>query len=371
MKKILFILGTRPEVIKLAPLYLYFKSQKDFAVYLCNTEQQKHLSRQTLRFFNIKADFSLNVMKPNQSLPSVNARLLTKLDELYEKINLDAVIIQGDTMSAYCGALSAFYRKIPIFHIEAGLRSGNIYEPFPEEAMRLMISKIASLHFCPTKQDAKNLLAEGIHHSKVFVTQNTVIDAFSYLDSKELAKSTLRLKKLGLNLMGKNQVCLVTLHRRENHDKICELAAALQELARCNPHTQFILPLHPNPNVRGVLQNTLSHFPNIILTESLNYIDLINVLKASHLVLTDSGGIQEEAPSFKVKVLVLRNFTERIAGVQLGFSELVGNNKENIIQRGHYFLNHSYTLESQNPYGDGLASQRIYRHIKDFLGVKQ
>ncbi|TLD80457.1 hypothetical protein LS68_006820 [Helicobacter sp. MIT 05-5293] len=202
MKKILFVLGTRPEVIKLAPLFLYFKSQKDFVVYLCNTEQQKHLSRQTLQFFDIKADFSLNIMRENQSLPSLNARLLTKLDNLLEKIKIDAVIVQGDTMSAYCGALSAFYKKIPIFHIEAGLRSGNIYEPFPEEAMRLMISKIASVHFCPTQQDAQNLFAEHIDHSKVFVTQNTVIDAFSYLDSKELAKSMLRLKKMGVNLAG-------------------------------------------------------------------------------------------------------------------------------------------------------------------------
>ncbi|WP_347232424.1 UDP-N-acetylglucosamine 2-epimerase [Helicobacter sp. MIT 05-5293] len=170
---------------------------------------------------------------------------------------------------------------------------------------------------------------------------------------------------------GSNKFCLVTLHRRENHEKIHELSAAIKELASRNPHTFFILPLHPNPNIRGVLQNTLKPLSNIILTESLNYIDLINVLKASHLVLTDSGGIQEEAPSFKVKVLVLRNFTERTAGLALGFSELVGNDKKHIVQRGHYFLNHPYILESQNPYGDGLASQRIYQHIKNFFRSNQ
>ena len=332
MKKILFVLGTRPEVIKLAPLFLYFKAQKDskksdqkgdIEVFLCNTEQQKHLSRQTLKFFNLKADFNLNVMTKNQSLPSLNAKLLAKLDTLLSENQFDALIVQGDTMSAYCGALSAFYKKLPIFHIEAGLRSRNLYEPFPEEAMRLMISKLANLHFCPTKEDSRNLIKENIDKSAIFVTKNTGIDALYCIDKNELANSTKRLQRLGLKLK-QDKIVLVTIHRRENHSNIQTLAKCLLNLANTHTEATFLLPLHPNPNVKKTLLHTLQNKQNIILCEALNYIDLINVMKHSALILSDSGGIQEEAPSFGVKVLVLRNFTERIAGLKSGFSELLG-----------------------------------------------
>lgn len=361
--------GTRPELIKLAPLFLYFKAQKsNIQVFLCNTEQQKELSKQSLQFFNLKADFNLNVMTPNQSLSSLNARLLDKLDLLLSKYNFDALIVQGDTMSAYCGALSAFYKKIPIFHIEAGLRSGNLYEPFPEEAMRLMISKLATLHFCPTKEDYTNLIKENISKDKIFITKNTGIDAIHCIDKNELLYSTKRLKSLGLNLK-KDKIVLVTIHRRENHNNIKSLAQCLLKLAYTHKDVIFILPLHPNPNVKEVLEEKLQKVQNILLCEPLNYVDLINVMKHSSLILTDSGGIQEEAPSFKVKVLVLRNFTERTAGLKAGFSELVGGgNHENLIyERVNYHLANPFHTKKQNPYGDGRASERIFLAIQRFF----
>ncbi|TQR27092.1 non-hydrolyzing UDP-N-acetylglucosamine 2-epimerase [Campylobacter sp. MIT 97-5078] len=370
MKKILFVLGTRPEVIKLAPLFLYFKAQKsDMQVFLCNTEQQKQLSNQTLQFFNLKADFNLNVMTQDQSLPLLNAKLLNQLDELLSKQKFDALIVQGDTMSAYCGALAAFYKKIPIFHIEAGLRSHNLYEPFPEEAMRLMISKLADLHFCPTKEDYKNLVKEGIAKDKIFITKNTGIDAIYYIDKNELINSSKRLKRLGLNLK-QDKIVLVTIHRRENHNNIKALAKCLLKLAYTHAQITFILPLHPNPNVKQVLEETLKNTQNIILCGALNYIDLINVMKHSSLILSDSGGIQEEAPSFKVKVLVLRNFTERTAGLKNGFSELVGNDEELIYKRVNYYLENPFYTKKQNPYGDGKASKRIFSAIANFFKGK-
>ncbi|MGI0406421.1 non-hydrolyzing UDP-N-acetylglucosamine 2-epimerase [Helicobacter himalayensis] len=376
MKRILFVLGTRPEVIKLAPLFLYFKAQKDarksdMEVFLCNTEQQKHLSHQTLKFFNLKADFNLNVMTKNQSLPTLNARLLAKLDMLLSEQQFDAVIVQGDTMSAYCGALVAFYKKLPIFHIEAGLRSHNLYEPFPEEAMRAMISRLANLHFCPTKEDFRNLTKENVDKNTIFITKNTGIDAIHCIDKNELANSTKRLQRLGLKLK-QEKIVLVTIHRRENHSNIKALAKCILNLANKHTEATFILPLHPNPNVKETLLQTLQNRQNIILCDALNYIDLINVMKHSSLILSDSGGIQEEAPSFKVKVLVLRNFTERIAGLKSGFSELVGGGQyEKLLsERVDYYLQNPFSTNKQNPYGDGKASQRIFLTIKTFFERK-
>ena len=361
----LFILGTRPEAIKLAPLFLYFKKQNDFKVHLLNTQQQKQLSTQTLKYFGIKADFNFSVMSKNQSLFCLNAKLLKRFSAFFAKHKFDAVFVQGDTMSAYVGALSAYYSKIPIFHIEAGLRSKNIYEPFPEEAMRLMISRIATLHFCPTQSDCENLIKENIPKQSIFISQNTVIDAMDYIDKKENHKSQKRLQNLGLNL--KDKICLVTIHRRENHSKIDELGKAICTLAKKHKDITFLLPLHPNPNVRFALTNALKNQSNIILCEPLNYVDLINTLRKSVLVLSDSGGLQEEAPSFGVKVLVLRNFTERTAGLELGFSELVGTDKKRIIARGDYFLNNPCVIKVKNPYGDSKASGRIHKAIKDYF----
>lgn len=366
----LFILGTRPEAIKLAPLFLYFKKQNDFNVYLLNTQQQKQLSTQTLKYFGIKADFNFSVMSKNQSLFCLNAKLLKRFSAFFAKHKFDAVFVQGDTMSAYVGALSAYYSKIPIFHIEAGLRSKNLYEPFPEEAMRLMISRIATLHFCPTQSDGDNLIKENIPKQSIFISQNTVIDAMDYIDKKENHKSQKRLQSLGLNL-SKDKICLVTIHRRENHSKIDELGEAIHTLAKKHKDITFLLPLHPNPNVRFALTNVLKNQSNIILCEPLNYVDLINVLRKSVLVLSDSGGLQEEAPSFGVKVLVLRNFTERVAGLELGFSELVGTDKKRIIARGDYFLNNPCVIRAKNPYGDSKASRRIHNTIKDYFKVEK
>lgn len=389
-KKLLFVLGTRPEVIKLAPLFLLFKKMPHFQVFLLNTQQQKQLSNQTLRYFGLKADFEFSVMRPNQSLFELNARLMRAFGDFFATHEFDGVFVQGDTMSAYTGALAAFYVKIPIFHIEAGLRSKNLFEPFPEEAMRLMITRIATLHFAPTQGDKANLLKENVDEKAIFVSQNTVIDAILCINKAENAKSLKRLKRLGVNFPSKNvnfleksvnflkekkqnqkstnpqKLCLVTIHRRENHNKIKSFANAILQLAKSHTDTQFILPLHPNPNVRFALENALKSQENVLLCEALNYVDLINVLKYATLVLTDSGGIQEEAPSFGVKVLVLRNFTERTKGLECGFSELVGNDALNIIKRADFYLKNPQKIHAPNPYGDFKASERIFAEICKF-----
>lgn len=366
MKNILVVLGTRPEAIKLAPVILELRKNSEYKVLVCNTEQQKELSNQTLGFFGIKADFNLNIMRPNQTLSGVQALILNELSKIYQENKIDATIIQGDTMTVFCGALVSFYNKVPVYHVEAGLRSYNLFEPFPEEAMRQMTSRITDLHFAPTQQAVNALIAEGIKKDKIFLTGNTVIDALYCLsdDVVKQAQKNLENKNTILN----DKLVLVTAHRRENHGKrLDNIISAIIELTQQFPDHQFVLPVHPNPNVHVKIYASLEKISNVILTNPLDYPELVCIMKNAKLVLTDSGGIQEEAPTFGVPVLVMRYETERKEGVDAGFSKLVGADKDKIVSEASVILSQEKNLTrldgSKNPYGDGKAALNIHNVI--------
>lgn len=370
MKNIIFIFGTRPEIIKLAPVILTLKNYPDdYNVIICNTEQQKELSNQTLAYFGLKADINLDCMRENQSLSSVQARILTSLDEVFKSNKIDATIVQGDTMTVLCGALTSFYHKKPVFHVEAGLRSYDIYEPFPEEIMRQMTSRIADLHFAPTLENKEALLKENIDKNKIHVVGNTVIDALFCLSKDVIEKSKNFFVENNISINEK--LVLITAHRRENHgeriDKIIDAISYLAE--KYNDHT-FVIPVHPNPNVKNKIQERLQKYNNIKLLKPLDYPYLVYLMKNAKLILTDSGGIQEEAPTFACPTLVMRYETERKEGIEAGVSKLVGADYDKIIKESEKILSSTkeFTrLKAQNPYGDGTSSKQIEQYIRKYL----
>ena len=370
MKNILVILGTRPEVIKLAPVILELKKSENFNVEICNTEQQKELSNQTLSVFNLKADINLDVMQPNQTLADVQARILSSLSKVFLQKTYDAVIVQGDTMTVFCGALLAFYNKIPVFHVEAGLRSYDLYEPFPEEALRQMVTRISSIHFAPTNKAVDALLKEGIDKNNIYMTGNTVVDALLTLPEEVKKRAKDYLEKL--NVKFNDKLVLVTVHRRENHGKrLDEIINSLLFLSKKYKEHQFVIPVHPNPNVKNKLYHCLGNKKNILLLPPVSYPELISLMSSSKLILTDSGGIQEEAPTFGVPVLVLRYETERTEGVDAGFAKLIGAEAEKIISSASYFLEQdksSILMNSKNnPYGIGNAAVKIRKIIENYF----
>ncbi len=368
MKNIIFIFGTRPEIIKLAPVILTLKKYPEmYNVIICNTEQQKELSNQTLAYFGLKADINLDCMRANQSLSSVQARILTSLDEVFQNNKIDATIVQGDTMTVLCGALTSFYHKIPVYHVEAGLRSYDIYEPFPEEVMRQMTSRVAAIHFAPTEVNKKALLREDIDEKKIFVVGNTVIDALFCLSDKVIEDSKRFFEDKDIKIDDK--LVLITAHRRENHgERIDRIIDAIEHLAKKYTDHNFVIPVHPNPNVRDKIYGRLEGFENIHLLAPLDYPYLVYLMKHAKLILTDSGGIQEEAPSFACPVLVMRYETERKEGVDAGVSKLVGADYDKIISESEKILSSSFEgtrLKAQNPYGDGTASIKIEKIIRE------
>jgi len=363
MKKILFIFGTRPEIIKIAPVVLACKKEQDIRPILCNTGQQRELSQQTLKFFGLNVHHNLDVMSPNQTLAGVQTKILTKLQDIISTDKFDYVLVQGDTMSAFCGALIGFYNKIPVGHIEAGLRSYDLNHPFPEEALRQCISRIASLHFAPTINSKNALLKENVLEDKIFVTGNTVVDALKILGNK---KDYTLLEKEGIPL--DKEIVLITAHRRENHgERLDSIMEAIKDLAQKYPTNNFVIPVHPNPNVKNKIYKAFTDIGNIILKDPLGYLTLVQLMSKTKLILTDSGGIQEEAPSFGCPTLVLRDTTERMEGVEAGFAKLVGANKEKILKEACKILDKSFTETRlntlQNPYGDGETSKRIIKII--------
>ena len=372
MKNIVFIFGTRPEIIKLAPVILTLKKYpQDYNVIICNTEQQKELSNQTLAYFGLKADINLDCMRENQSLSSVQARILTSLDKVYEANNIDATIVQGDTMTVLCGALTSFYHKVPVFHVEAGLRSYDIYEPFPEEVMRQMTSRVAQLHFAPTEINKQALIKEDIQENKIHVVGNTVIDALFCLSKNVIEESKKFFEEKDIPIDDK--LVLVTAHRRENHgERIDRIIDAITYLAqKYNDHT-FVIPVHPNPNVKNKIHQRLSSLNNIHLLKPLDYPYLVYLMKNAKLILTDSGGIQEEAPTFACPTLVMRYETERKEGVDAGVSILVGADYNKILIESEKILSSTKQqtrLETKNPYGDGTASAQIEKIIKNFFAI--
>jgi UDP-N-acetylglucosamine 2-epimerase (non-hydrolysing) len=368
MKNIIVILGTRPEAIKLAPVILELRKNPEYRVFVCNTEQQKELSNQTLGFFGINADFNLDVMRPNQTLAGVQARILTALSDVYTEHKFDATIVQGDTMSVFCGALTSYYNRVPVFHVEAGLRSYDLFEPFPEEAMRQMTSRITDLHFAPTELARDALLKEGAPPAKIALTGNTVIDALSCLSDDTMAQSRMKLAGKGVRLDDK--LVLITAHRRENHGpRLDAILRAITDLVAKFGDHQFVCPVHPNPNVHDKIHAVLGQIPNVILTTPLDYPELVCIMQNAKLILTDSGGIQEEAPTFGVPVLVMRYETERTEGVTAGFAKLVGADYDKIMNEAVAVLSRpkdETRLDgAKNPYGDGRAAEHIAVAIKE------
>lgn len=371
IKNILFVFGTRPEVIKLAPVILELKKYpQKYKVIICNTEQQKELSNQTLSYFGLKADINLDVMKENQSLSSVQARILTKLQDVFVADKIDATIVQGDTISVLTGALVSFYNKVPVFHVEAGLRSYDLFEPFPEEAMRQMTSRVADLHFAPTEINKNALLKEDISDKKIHVVGNTVIDALFCLSDNVINEAKKYYEQNGICIDDK--LVLITAHRRENHgERIDRIIEAIKHLAeKFSDHT-FVIPVHPNPNVKDKIYSRLSEFKNVYLLPPLDYPLLVYLMKNAKLILTDSGGIQEEAPSFGCPTLVMRYETERTEGVKAGVSLLVGADYERIVEESSKILSQPKDKTrfdvKKNPYGDGHSSEKIEKLIEEFF----
>lgn len=369
-KNILVIFGTRPEVIKLSPVILELRKHPDrYNVIVCNTEQQKELSNQTLSYFNLKADRNLDCMRPNQSLLEIQTRILTALNSVFNENKIDAVIVQGDTMTVLCGALAGFYNKIPVFHIEAGLRSYDIYEPFPEEVMRQMTSRVTELNFAPTEKNRQALLKENIKDEKIFVVGNTVIDALFCLSKETIENSAEFFKTNGVEINDK--LVLITAHRRENHgERIDRILDAVEYLANKYSDHTFVIPVHPNPNVKDKIYTRLNAYKNIKLLTPLDYPNLVYLMKNAKLILTDSGGIQEEAPSFGCPTLVMRYETERQEGIDAGVSMLVGADYDKIIQNSEDVLSKSFAqtrLKAQNPYGDGTSAKQITEIINNYF----
>ena len=369
-KNILVVFGTRPEVIKLAPVILELKKHTDkYNVIVCNTEQQKELSNQTLSYFNLEADINLDCMKPNQSLLEVQTRILTGLNSVFANNTIDAVIVQGDTMTVLCGALAGFYNKIPVFHVEAGLRSYDIYEPFPEEVMRQMTSRVAELNFAPTEKNRQALLKENISEEKIHVVGNTVIDALFCLseDTMKSASEFFKSHKIEVN----DKIVLITAHRRENHgERIDRILDAIEYLAKQYSKHTFVIPVHPNPNVKEKIYSRLENYQNIRLLAPLDYPNLVYLMKNAKLILTDSGGIQEEAPSFGCPTLVMRYETERQEGIDAGVSILVGADYDKIVSESEKVLSNSREssrLKAVNPYGDGTSAKQIEEIINKYF----
>jgi UDP-N-acetylglucosamine 2-epimerase (non-hydrolysing) len=383
MKKILIFIGTRPDAIKMVPVIKEIKKHPDTLIpIVVSTTQHRELLDDVLKVFSIKPDFNLNIMKTGQTLYHITTKILQKLQIIMRNVKPDIILVQGDTTSTFVGALAAFYEKIPIAHIEAGLRSQNKYNPYPEEMNRILTDMLTDIYFAPTKTARHNLLKEGIAPEKIWITGNTAIDAlFSILSQKT---------KLSGNIIHPNtclpsrqeKMILVTSHRRESFNKPLEqICLALIELKKKFKDVEIIYSVHPNPNVKKPVYKLLKGIPGINLIDPPDYINFVNLMKHSYLILTDSGGVQEEAPSLGKPVLVMRENTERTEGVEQGTAILVGTNKGKIINETSLLLTNikKYKKMSNlsNPYGDGKASIRIvnillkylnlsYRKIQDF-----
>jgi UDP-N-acetylglucosamine 2-epimerase (non-hydrolysing) len=383
MKKILVVFGTRPEAIKMAPLVKEFEKHTDFfEAKVCVTAQHREMLDQVLELFEIEPDYDLNLMKPKQDLYDITSSVLLEMKEVLSDFKPDIVLIHGDTTTTSSVALAAFYKQIRIGHVEAGLRTYNLYSPWPEEANRQITGVLAKYHFAPTITSKENLLKENKKEENIIVTGNTVIDAlFLMLEKIESDKN---LKERIINNLQKqlqitnhqspitNHFILVTGHRRENFGQgFINICKALKEIALKNPQIDIIYPVHLNPNVQKPVKKLLSNIKNIYLINPLQYEEFIYLMDKSYLIITDSGGIQEEAPSLGKPVLVMRNTTERPEAVEAGTVKLVGTDRKKIIKETQKLLDdkeyYNKMSKSHNPYGDGKASQEIVRFLKDKL----
>jgi len=363
---ILFIAGTRPEVIKLAPVFKAFELKKGVRVEFCAAEQHRELLDQAFRDFAVIPDYRLDVMQPGQSLAGLSGRLFHAFDTLLDDVQPDWIVVQGDTTTTMTGALCAFYKKIKLAHVEAGLRSHNLDAPFPEELNRRVASMVADLHFAPTPKARENLLQEGTYPERIIITGNTVIDALRWIEKS--IDATHALPTIQELLQSGKRIVLVTGHRRESFGEgFKAICTAIRKLADKHVDTAFVYPVHLNPNVRKPVEEMLAGHERILLLEPLSYKAFISLMKGCTLVLTDSGGVQEEAPTFGKPVLLMRECTERPEGVEAGVTKLVGVNAVQIEKEVSSLLESPQALAAMtdiaNPFGDGQASGRIVNAI--------
>ncbi|MGJ0490224.1 non-hydrolyzing UDP-N-acetylglucosamine 2-epimerase [Methylobacter sp.] len=360
--KIICAIGTRPEAIKMAPVILSLKAEPWADVRVLATAQHRHMLDQVMSLFQIEPDIDLNIMRPNQALTTLTARLLLELDKVLLSEKPDVVLAQGDTTTVMAVALACFYHRIPFGHVEAGLRTWDMQNPFPEEANRVIAGKLARWHFAPTESSRQNLLREGIMDSDIVVTGNTVIDALLMTAAKDL--------ELGIELDPEKRLVLITSHRRENFgEPFRNICLALQTLAARNPDVQFLYPVHPNPNIKDVAYEMLGDSSNIHLCAPLDYAPFVAAMKRSYLIISDSGGVQEEAPALGKPVLVLRDETERPEAVEQGVVKLVGPNYDRIVEETQRLLDNESAYQAMargiSPYGDGRSAERIVKVLRE------
>lgn len=383
MKKIMLVFGTRPEAIKMAPLVKAFQAKNDeFETIVCVTGQHREMLDQVLHLFDIKPDFDLNIMKQGQDLYDITSRVLLGMRDVFKVCKPDILFVHGDTTTSTAAALAGFYQQIPVAHVEAGLRTNDIYSPWPEEMNRQITGRIATYNLSPTQLSRQNLLKENVDENKITVTGNTVIDALHWVTAKIKSDKklddnlSLDLKTKGYDtkrLVGNRRLILITGHRRENFgDGFLHIYHAIQDLAKKFPEVDFVYPMHLNPNVRKpihqVFGEDLNNLGNIFFIEPLEYLPFVFLMEKSDIVLTDSGGIQEEAPGLGKPVLVMRNTTERPEAVDAGTVKLVGTDYDAIVDNVSKLLTdrnlYNKMSKATNPYGDGKACERIIRYIE-------
>lgn len=377
-KKVLIVFGTRPEAIKMAPLVTQLKQRSGIDCKVCVTAQHREMLDQVLHLFKIEPDYDLNVMQPGQTLNQLTSSILTGLKPILDDLKPDYVLVHGDTATTFATALAAYYERIKVGHVEAGLRTGNIYSPWPEEANRKLTGALTNLHFAPTESARQALLSEGYHDDSITVTGNTVIDAL--LDVVALLKHDQTMQQALTKqfdfLDSNKRLVLVTGHRRESFgggfERICQ---AIRNTADANDDVEFLYPVHLNPNVQKPVNEILGQHPRIHLIAPQDYLPFVYLMQRAHIILTDSGGIQEEAPSLGKPVLVMRDTTERPDAVQAGVVRLVGTNQQNIEQGLQLLLDdeqeYARMSVAQNPYGDGKACQRIIAALEQALAAEQ
>lgn len=368
MIKVMTIFGTRPEAIKMAPLVKELESRKEIKSIVCVTAQHREMLDQVLNIFKIKPDYDLNIMKQGQSLSEITSRVLLGLEEVIKKEEPNIILVHGDTTTTFAGALAAFYNKVDIGHVEAGLRTYDKYSPFPEEANRIMVDRITDMYFAPTEVSKNNLLKENIDESKIYVTGNTAIDAMKYTISDNYENSI-------FDWVGDSKLILLTAHRRENlGEPMYNIFKAVKRLVNDNKDIKVIYPIHLNPLVRKIANEVFEDNDRIKLIEPLEVVDFHNFINKSYFILTDSGGIQEEAPSLGKPVLVLRDTTERPEGITAGTLKLVGTNEDDIYNEATILLNNKNEYDkmskASNPYGDGNTSKYIVDAIIGRYGNK-
>ena len=361
MIKVMTIFGTRPEAIKMAPLVKELEKRKEIESIVCVTAQHREMLDQVLKVFDIKPDYDLNIMKQGQTLSEITSRVLLGLEEVIKEVKPNIILVHGDTTTTFAGALAAFYNNVDIGHVEAGLRTWNKYSPFPEEMNRQMVDCMTDMYFAPTEVSKNNLLIQGINEDKIYITGNTAIDAMKYTVDDNYYNEI-------FDWVGEDKLILLTAHRRENlGEPMRNIFKAVNRLVTEVPNIKVVYPIHLNPNIRKIAEEVIGNNDKIKIIEPLEVFDFHNFINKSYLILTDSGGIQEEAPSLGKPVLVLRDTTERPEGILAGTLKLVGTNEDTIYNETIKLLldNNEYLKMSKanNPYGDGLASQKIVDEI--------